>query len=216
MSPEQIDAKTIDSRSDLYSLGLVFYEMLAGAPPFHSASPRELLNMQCTAEPPELSDDARAGMPRGVEELLFQMLQKDAEARPKSAAEVVERLSPFRPAERAMRTTTAHLRSSTSPSPSPSSSTGAASPSTGAPSPSQPRASASGSSTENAPSEKPKTDTVALVERATAPREVKTWMAVAAIAVLSLVAGISVYAARMHAGNGETPVPAKVASSQSR
>src|SRR5262249_11729856 len=44
MSPEQIDAKSIDHRSDLYCLGLIFYELLSGKPPFQSASPRELLN----------------------------------------------------------------------------------------------------------------------------------------------------------------------------
>src|SRR3954468_22293520 len=67
MSPEQIDARTIDARSDLYSLGLIFYEMIAGEPPFSSASPRELLNMQCTEVPPELGDEVRATLPRGVE-----------------------------------------------------------------------------------------------------------------------------------------------------
>src|SRR6187551_1294775 len=51
LRPEQIDARTIDARSDLYSLGLIFYEMLCGDPPFNSPSPRELLNLQCTAEP---------------------------------------------------------------------------------------------------------------------------------------------------------------------
>jgi eukaryotic-like serine/threonine-protein kinase len=95
MSPEQIDALVIDARSDLYSLGLLFYEMLTGVTPFRSASPRELLNLQCTAPAPELPDGVRAGLPRGVEELVFQLLEKAPEKRPASAREVIARLSPF-------------------------------------------------------------------------------------------------------------------------
>ena len=95
MSPEQIDAREIDARSDLYSLGLVLYECLSGAAPFHSSSPRELLNQQCTQAPPELPDDVRATLPAGVEEVLFRMLEKAPDARPASAAEVVEKLTPF-------------------------------------------------------------------------------------------------------------------------
>ena len=68
MSPEQIDARTIDARWDLYALGLMFYELIAGAPPFRSASPRELLNMQCTAAPPALPDEVRQMLPRGVDD----------------------------------------------------------------------------------------------------------------------------------------------------
>ena len=95
MSPEQIDAHTIDHRSDLYCLGLVFYELLAGRPPFQSASPRQLLNLQCTAEPPPLPDEVRAGLPRGVEQLVFQLLEKAPEDRPYLAQDVVDRLDPF-------------------------------------------------------------------------------------------------------------------------
>jgi len=98
MSPEQIDARTIDARSDLYSLGLIFYEMLCGDPPFNSPSPRELLNLQCTAIPPGLDDEVRKGLPRGVEDLLFAMLEKKPDDRPSSAREIVERLSIFRAA----------------------------------------------------------------------------------------------------------------------
>ncbi|MGH7329483.1 MAG: serine/threonine-protein kinase, partial [Polyangiaceae bacterium] len=111
MSPEQIDARTIDARSDLYSLGLIFYELLAGKPPFSSASPRELLNLQCTASPAELDEDTRKGLPRGVESLLFQLLEKKPDARPESAAAIVETLSPFLSASSGdKRVTTGHGR----------------------------------------------------------------------------------------------------------
>jgi serine/threonine protein kinase len=74
MSPEQIDAAPIDHRADLYALGLVLYEMLAGRPPFQSESPRQLLEMQCTAPPPPLPDEARAGLPRGGPSVLITTL----------------------------------------------------------------------------------------------------------------------------------------------
>lgn len=95
MSPEQIDARTIDARSDLYALGLVLYECLAGAPPFRSASPRELLNLQCTAAAPPLPDEVRATLPAGIEALLFRLLEKSPEGRPASTAEVVATLGMF-------------------------------------------------------------------------------------------------------------------------
>ncbi|WP_437330983.1 serine/threonine protein kinase [Sorangium sp. So ce381] len=98
MSPEQIDARSIDHRSDLYCLGLILYEALSGSPPFQSASPRELLNLQCTAEPPPLSDEVRSGLPRGVEQLLFQLLEKAPEDRPYLAQDIVDRLEPFQTA----------------------------------------------------------------------------------------------------------------------
>src|SRR5262249_36625532 len=85
-------------RSDLYCLGLIFYEMIAGRPPFQSASPRQLLNLQCTAEPPPLPDEVRQGLPRGVEQLVFQLLEKAPEDRPYLAQDVIDRLDPFQTA----------------------------------------------------------------------------------------------------------------------
>jgi len=187
MSPEQIDAQTIDARRDLYSLGLVFYELLSGGAPFRSASPRELLNMQCTSEPPPLDEDVRRGLPRGVEELLFALLEKDPAARPESAREVVERLSPFRSAgERRVRT--APPRSSKRDA---------------------------GTRTRNdtmRSSTRPPTDTIALVEKATAPREMPTAMALVLIAALSLVAGMTTYLIRVHSASNAVTPPAPTAA----
>ena len=100
MSPEQIDAGDVDERSDLYCLGLLFYELLAGRPPFESQSPRELLNLQCTAEPPALPEEVRAELPRGIERLLFELLEKSPEDRPESARAVLDTLENFAPADR--------------------------------------------------------------------------------------------------------------------
>jgi serine/threonine protein kinase len=171
MSPEQIDARTIDARSDLYALGLVLYECLAGVAPFRSTSPRELLNQQCTQPAPDLPEEVRATLPAGVEQTLFQMLEKTPASRPASASEVAQRLAPF---------VSASARSTRS--------AGGASPTLVSSSrPAPPRL------TE-------RSDTVALIERAAGPRQISTLVAVALILVLSLVAGLTAYVLRLRVG----------------
>jgi serine/threonine-protein kinase len=174
MSPEQIDAKTVDARSDLYALGLVLYEMLSGEAPFRSASPRELLNLQCTAEPPALPDDVRRGLPRGIEALVRALLEKDPAARPASARDVLDRLAPLRPATDAPSATSATRPTSRKPSP---------------------RVSTTHTLRSMAPP--PRTDTIALLEAATAPREVPTRLALAVIVALSAAAALATVLLRL-------------------
>jgi serine/threonine-protein kinase len=221
MSPEQIDAHTIDHRSDLYCLGLILYELLVGKPPFTSSSPRQLLNLQCTAEPPPLPDDVRADLPKEVEALLFQLLEKAPEDRPYLAEDIVERLEPFLPEEgstlatapataprspsRQGRSPTPRDRSST-PARKPAAESGAAHAESAEASP-RPSAEASGRDGEARRKEQaqPRADTIALIERGAEPREVPTKIAVAVIVVLSLVAGIAAYVARVAAGPAASP-----------
>ncbi len=54
MSPEQIRGQSVDERSDLYSLGCTFYEMLGGKPPFTGSTTAELLNKHLKSAPPSL------------------------------------------------------------------------------------------------------------------------------------------------------------------
>jgi tRNA A-37 threonylcarbamoyl transferase component Bud32 len=90
MSPEQIDARAVDARADLFALGLLLWEMLAGRPPFVADSPRVLMQKICTEATPRLPDRAREGLPFEVETLIERLLAKDPNGRPGSAAEVVE------------------------------------------------------------------------------------------------------------------------------
>jgi eukaryotic-like serine/threonine-protein kinase len=187
MSPEQIDARPLDPRSDLYALGLVMWELLAGHPPFSAESPRVLLDKLCTEPAPPLPAAARRGLPRGVEQLVHQLLEKDPAARPADAGEVLERLEPFRPAE---------LSLSAGPT-EPSAATGEA---------------ISGSSAHdheelpaivpasNKPSTSARLDTVAVVERAVAPREISAKLAATIIVSLSLTAGLVTWLVRLLAG----------------
>ena len=192
MSPEQIDAGEVGPRADLYALGLVFYELLARQPPFTSASPRELLNLHCTAAVPPLPDHVRRGLPKGVERLVFQMLEKRAEDRPASAEAVVEALEPFAASELDLGTMRVYK---TQPSSS-----------------SAPRVDTRPSpvETERPPAPVARAvaqpalaaDTIGLIERASGPRQIPAGWALAIILVLSAVAGVVTWLARTGSASG--------------
>ena len=91
MSPEQAQGEPVDERSDLFSLGAVLYQALAGQPPFHGKTPSETLAKVCMHHPPPLASlDPR--VPPALSDLVVRLLQKDPDARPTSAAAVAEEL----------------------------------------------------------------------------------------------------------------------------
>ncbi|PYQ63524.1 MAG: hypothetical protein DMF53_09915, partial [Acidobacteria bacterium] len=91
MSPEQASGDEVDARSDLFSLGVLLYEMLTGRSPFRGANPVETLNRVLSEEPPRV-DAVRPGIPGRLGELVERLLAKEPAERPESAAEVVREL----------------------------------------------------------------------------------------------------------------------------
>ncbi|PRQ00601.1 serine/threonine-protein kinase [Enhygromyxa salina] len=199
MSPEQIDARPLSPRSDLYALGLVMWELLAGRPPFEAESPRVLLDKLCTEPAPQLPAEARRGLPRGVEQLVMQLLEKAPEARPASASVVLECLEPFRPAELS---TASASRPTTRPGRSVSNEVAELSPATpipvaspaASPAASSPSSPSSSTAQELAPK---RFDTVGVVQQAAAPREIPTKLAASIIVSLSLAAGLVTWLIRL-------------------
>ena len=192
MSPEQIDARPLSPRSDLYALGLVMWELLAGRPPFEAESPRVLLDKLCTEPAPQLPAEARRGLPRGVEQLIHELLEKDPDSRPANAGEVLERLEPFRPAELSL----ASPGKGTGITAAAESNRLAVSRDTPA------KPSSSGSSavvlaTPSSTTRDKRLDTVGVVERAVAPREIPTKLAASIIVSLSLAAGLVTWLIRL-------------------
>ena len=87
MSPEQASGEAVDARSDLFSLGVMLYEMLSGRSPFRSGSSAETLRRVLTHQPPPLGA-LRPDLPPELAALVDRLLAKDREARPASAREV--------------------------------------------------------------------------------------------------------------------------------
>src|SRR5260221_1460947 len=87
MAPEQTGCmnRSIDSRSDLYSLGVTFYEMLTGTLPFTASDPMELVHCQIARQPTPPCEHV-SGVPRAVSAIVMKLLAKSAEERYQTAA----------------------------------------------------------------------------------------------------------------------------------
>jgi TolB-like protein len=88
MSPEQVRGHSADTRSDIFSFGAVFYEMLAGRRAFRADSAVETMNAILTEEPPDIGTSTARTMPPGLDRILRRCLEKDPPQRFQSARDL--------------------------------------------------------------------------------------------------------------------------------
>jgi serine/threonine protein kinase len=91
MSPEQVEGRDLDQRSDLYSLGIILYEMVTGQPPFAGDTPLSIAVKHKTESPPD-PKDLNAQIPEDLSLLIMKCLEKDREKRYQSASELSSEL----------------------------------------------------------------------------------------------------------------------------
>lgn len=85
MSPEQFEGLPVTTSTDLYSLGVVLYELLTGQRPFGGSSPLDIIRAHHSQQPPPIPEPIAARTPPQLMRLVFQLLQKDPSRRPPSA-----------------------------------------------------------------------------------------------------------------------------------
>ncbi|CAA9444320.1 MAG: Serine/threonine protein kinase PrkC, regulator of stationary phase [uncultured Rubrobacteraceae bacterium] len=95
MSPEQATGKPVSPATDLYSLGVVLYEMLTGALPYEADNP-VALSMMHVNEPPRSPREANPEVPRALDSLVMKLLAKDPEDRYPSAGALADDLERIR------------------------------------------------------------------------------------------------------------------------
>jgi serine/threonine-protein kinase len=98
MSPEQADGKAVDHRADIYSFGVMLYEMVTGRRPFHGETLQGTLDNQRKKNPPRPSSlpDLPHRIPPRFESLILSCLAKQPERRPQSMDRIAEELALIR------------------------------------------------------------------------------------------------------------------------
>ena len=90
--PEQVRGEEMDHRGDLYSVGVMMFELLTGRLPFTGPSSMDILLAHATEPPPTFAELGLAGcVPREIEELVYDCLAKHPEDRPQAARELADR-----------------------------------------------------------------------------------------------------------------------------
>ncbi|MCP3964379.1 MAG: protein kinase [bacterium] len=92
MSPEQACGDRVDARSDLFSLGVLLYELFTGESPFRSETNAATVQRILNHRPPPARERA-TGLPTALSELIDHLLEKEPHLRPREAGEVAERLA---------------------------------------------------------------------------------------------------------------------------
>jgi serine/threonine-protein kinase len=87
IAPEQVKGKRGDQRSDIYSLGVMFYEMLCGEPPYSGPNPLAVMNERLLHDPVRASD-RRPEISAQVEEILERAMEREPRNRYQTASEM--------------------------------------------------------------------------------------------------------------------------------
>ncbi|MFV1968072.1 MAG: serine/threonine-protein kinase, partial [Pirellulaceae bacterium] len=106
MSPEQIRGKPLDARSDVYSLGCVMHELLAGKVPYTGSSPNDLLQKHLSAPIPSMLVQNN-NLTEAMNDLVRRTMSKDPNNRPESMGELLKEFSSLRPFKTAPKLTDA-------------------------------------------------------------------------------------------------------------
>ncbi len=91
MSPEQVHGRAIDQRTDIYSLGVVAFELLTGELPFNGTSVMDIMMKQAGTAPP-IPSSVASGLPTALDAPILKMLEKDPAKRPESVVAAIEGL----------------------------------------------------------------------------------------------------------------------------